>query len=762
MILQKIFKFSFLLLLIVPNLQECESDFDYETKPEMPYYIDNTEIDATIDTDNNRIKGVVHYKLRAKSPDQHKIKFNIAELAINSVAANNEEAEFRIDDDYLIISLKDTLALNEKVDISVTWQSESIFGMHKNHLGTLWSSQNPKALRHWLPVFDHPSAESKVTAAFTIPQDKDMVFNGKFVTDEIVSLQQKEIKWESVRSVPLTGLGFAVGNFDKKDGFSGSKKVQIYAESGVLNDEQLSALLSEASLTIRGTENKLSYEYPFETLNIMVMSDSYWEEKQTGAGLAYLYTDLGNLNTQLKRNIYGQWLGEYQRMENFIDNVTIMEYLKATLHSEMGGAIDTLKEPEDDLDLTSSSIWNGSLLEYQNSSDFFKSVVSASINELVKTRSGVIPSNLYPDFWYNKTGLDFEEFGLSQSAATTETKKDRPNYILEAEYDDINSELTLKFNAISGDYTILSDLIMVVHTFGEEFSREISFTGKTDAVKMEMPTDIEYITFDDSSTKLDQMEFGKFPILFLLNQLGDENNETRALAAEQLGYHLEDPDLQLALNDALSSEREPLVRAKLLHAYSLFTKGAVGTEQTFLKEVNNNNVDIQVAAINALGSFIGDEYIIGILNSKLLNTDNAAIFEAALNSYQNITDSEALISMVKNLFQREADGEKILHSVRFTMEIIPDAAHEFSDILKVLTEYNQPFAIRRNALQIWAEQLDNDSDLNALAAEYIEDRDPRIREFVVSNVIAQLAKEVQEDYMKQLKLTEYDPRVNTK
>lgn len=756
MIIQKFLRLSFLLLFAVQTFQDCETGFDYESKPEMPYKIENTEINATISSDDNRVKGVVNYTLRTTAPNQHAVQLNAAELAINSVTANDDDVDFAVNDEVLEIFLNDTLALGETTDISITWQAESNFGVHKNHLGTVWSSQNPKALRHWLPTFDHSRAESKITAQFNIPADKDIVFNGKLIADEIVSSNQKEVTWQSQTPMPLTGLGFVIGKFDKKDTFSGSKKIQVFAEKGTVDDEKLDELLNTASSTIRNVENKLSYQYPYEVLNIVVLNDSYWEEKQTGAGIAYIYTDLDNVQTQLKRNIYGQWFGEYQRLENFVENVSIVELLKVVLHLEIEDNPVVLNNEED---MVGIYAWNAYTENYTKSDGFFKGVIYASIGDLIKKHKGVISPDLYPDYWYNMTGLNFVEFDIWDENEEIITKDESPFYIVEADYDETNSMLTLNFEANSGDYSILSGLDMHIHTFSDEITKEISFTGKSDEVKMEIPVDTDYITFSSSVTDLEQVEFGKFPIVFLLNQLADDDKEARAMAAEQLSYHLEDSDLQLALTDALSFEKEPEVRAKLLYTYSLFTNGATGTDQTFIKEVNNENTEIQKSVLKALGNFPENEYVSSTLQTKMLDTNDEEIFEIALISYQNITDLETMISFAKSLSQKSDNSGKLLKTIQYILDSNPESVAELGSEMELLLEYNQPYTVRRKALDLWVNQSQKDATLNKIAQDRIEDRDPRIRHYIVKNVLDLLNEKTKQELVEQLKLKEYDPRV---
>lgn len=753
MILHRLVQFAVLCMIIIPNLQQCDSGFDYASAPEIPFNIEHTELNLTIQPSSNSVKGVATYTIQAKAPERTSVLLHASELAIESVTVNGKDTEFSIEGDSLLITLVDTLHVGEQATLAVTWQTRSKFGVHQDYLGTVWGSLNPKALRHWLPIFDHPRIETLLDAKITIPADMDVVFNGRYLKDEIVSPEQKMVHWQSKTALPVTGLSFAVGKFTHEELISGTKKIHLFAEESIINAEQFNTLLKEAVSTKKVIENTLSFEYPFESLNIVVLENSFWEEKQSGAGLIYLYNDLGDLSTQLKRGMYDQWFGQYQRTESFMANIEKMELMKTALHFSVGNGMELIDNPDS---LFSILYWNGLQESYLNGDDFYQNTIKKSLPKLITSGQGVVDADKYEKYWYKQTGLNWYTVPTLEIKDTNGDAKQQPIYLVNAEYDETASKLTLSFDAISGDVSTLSGLTLNVYTLSDTVHKEVAFTGKKDAASFEIPLNIEYVTLSSGVTDISQIELGNFPIMFLLNQLRSADVGERVAAAQQLEYHLDQPDLQLALGDALSSEKNVQVKAKLLETFGSFTNGATGTEQTFLKELNNTNEDIQVAVAKTLGNYLNNEVVNSSLRSLILKTEYESVFNQALLSYQTIASLSDLISLTKRLQQTDSTGQKAVDALQLVMDV--DTSEVGIEIAEELIRSNLPYQTRKQAFSFILKHQQSEKYWQINLPEFLEDADPRIRQQAIHATVY-LNKKAADEVYKLITFKEYDPRV---
>ncbi|MEP1138943.1 MAG: hypothetical protein ABJH44_01825, partial [Balneola sp.] len=676
-----------------------------------------------------------------------------AELEIDAVTFDGIEKEFLVSGDSLIIDLGDTLSMTSESDLAITWQGRSVYGIHKDRFGTLWSSLNPKALRHWLPVYDHPRVEFSVDAAITVPADMDVIFNGNMVSDQVTSADQKTVRWKVDTAIPSTGLNFAVGTFETAEAQSGINKVRVFGERGVMISQEVQEILAEAIRSKRALENALSFEYPWEALNVIVVEDNFWDEKQDAAGVIYIAKNRGALTTQLQRGLVAQWFGQYQRTES---NSTQFEIFELVRKAGFSIADFETKEIGNQDNLLSLSSWNELNLCCEIAEPFLKNTIEQSLDKLIKEESGIVSNTFYTDYWYEQTGIPFPEIEVVEFEKTEQSVGDLPFYELELVYDEINSRAIARFKNISGAGEDLQSLNMTVVTFDDNTTSEITFTGELDSAMVALPATVEFIRFTSGSTEVENIHFGKFPVMFLLAQLRSENVEDRRLAASLLSYHTENSDLQLALKDALNSETDAQTKANLMSTLSAFTSGATGTELLYMQEINNDSEAIQMAAIDALSNYKEDESIPGILQQKMEVTKSYDVFEAAQKSFLQVADLSRKLSATKRLKQIDTTGAR---SLSLLSEVISsDTTSQSQEIAEELLSFEFPYSTRIGALNLLLKNIENPDYWGNKIVELSNDFDPRIRERVLRG-LKYLSESDAENILDAVLLSEFDPRV---
>lgn len=743
-----------LAILLFTGAQDCTVDeWDYEQNPKLPYSFNHLDLGMTVDPANETVKGVATYSISAKIPAQAEVILHAAELEIDAVTFDGIEKEFLVSGDSLIIDLGDTLSMTSESDLAITWQGRSVYGIHKDRFGTLWSSLNPKALRHWLPVYDHPRVEFSVDAAITVPADMDMIFNGNMVSDQVTSADQKTVRWKVDTAIPSTGLNFAVGTFETAEAQSGINKVRVFGERGVMISQEVQEILAEAIRSKRALENALSFEYPWEALNVIVVEDNFWDEKQDAAGVIYIAKNRGALTTQLQRGLVAQWFGQYQRTES---NSTQFEIFELVRKAGFSIADFETKEIGNQDNLLSLSSWNELNLCCEIAEPFLKNTIEQSLDKLIKEESGIVSNTFYTDYWYEQTGIPFPEIEVVEFEKTEQSVGDLPLYELELVYDEINSRAIARFKNISGAGEDLQSLNMTVVTFDDNTTSEITFTGELDSAMVALPATVEFIRFTSGSTEVENIRFGKFPVMFLLAQLRSDNVEDRRLAASLLSYHTENSDLQLALKDALNSETDAQTKANLMSTLSAFTSGATGTELLYMQEINNDSEAIQMAAIDALSNYKEDESIPGILQQKMEVTKSHDVFEAAQKSFLQVADLSRKLSATKRLIQIDTTGAR---SLSLLSEVISsDTTSQSQEIAEELLSFEFPYSTRIGALNLLLKNIENPDYWGNKIVELSNDFDPRIRERVLRG-LKYLSESDAENILDAVLLSEFDPRV---
>ena len=309
--------FTLLILGFIPFQKVKDIPFDYPSHPYHPFDIIHADISLDLESKQHLVNGKVIYTIQSKVDKLSEIQMHANELSIYQVYANEREIDFRIDDDNFIIQLIDALEVGEVIELSISWQSASNFGLHKSSDGSFWSSLNPLSHRHWLPGFDHPREAFTFDAKMDIPNEMEVLFNGDLGETHLISKTKKRVYWSSKTEVPATGLGFAVGNFEISEMMAGLTKIRLFHDP--LDQQKAVELIVEAARLKKEVENVLSFEYPWDAINIVILPDNFWMERTHGSGTIYLFERLGNLEKQLIRGLYMQWFGEYQRAEQYLN-----------------------------------------------------------------------------------------------------------------------------------------------------------------------------------------------------------------------------------------------------------------------------------------------------------------------------------------------------------------------------------------------------------------------------------------------------------
>lgn len=753
------------LLMLITLFQDCDNKhpFDYQVQPKLPYSFNHLDLSLDINPEKNIVRGVAAYDISAKLPTKADLILHAAEIEIDAVVYNGKEVEYRVSGDSLIIELPDTLSNTQHSELEITWQALNNYGLHKDRFGTVWSSLNPKTARYWMPVYDHPRVELSVNAAVTIPADLDIVFNGIKTTDVVTSADKKTVSWQVDTPIAVTGINFAVGDFVQLEAQSGIQKISISAQQNLVLEAELQNLLQTVAQVKKKMENFLSFEYPWNALHVVILEDGFWDVKSDAAGIVYANVNHGDLTTQIVRGIAAQWFGQYQREENEYSHQQIVEVIKNELIQEASLPVEYLNN-EDALFYVDN--WNRLVAGLIFKNPYYQDVIKQSIPDLIKEQRGVVAPNYYANYWYNKTGIPLYNVAFSTNKVENTVEKnisdisvDEAPYKLSLKYNEATSKALVSFKNNAGTSDELQSLMMHVHTFDDSTSQELTFTGKQDSVSITVPQSVEYITFSSASTNVDEVEFGRFPVMFLLIQLRSTNVEDRRLAAKLLRYHTDNPDLQLALKDVQDSETDEQTKANLLETLGAFTAGATGTNTQFMAQLNNENEAIQIAAIKALANYEEDESVPGLLQQKMERTNSKDVFLVAKNAFVKLADSARKISAMQRIISIDTTGNKSIQLLNGLVKA--DSSIQVNTSAEALLFGDFTYSIRQQALQVLL-NIEHSADYwGNKIVELSSDADPRIR-LAVLDALRYLPESDGENIKEALAMSENDPRVLSK
>lgn len=719
---------------LIALVQTCDDiAYDYTSHPYQPYNFEHVELTLSLEADKALVSGVATYTVSPKIEGLTTLFLQTSDMAIEDVVIEDSEAEFRVHDDSLWIELPDTADVGENFSVTVTWQSNSNFGLYQDNELNFWSSKNPLAHHHWLPVFDHPRVELTFDAYFIIPNETEVLFNGELVGSEAFSETKKKVHWQSNTPVSVTGLGFATGDLVISEITSGLTKVRLFTSEQKFSEEERVELIREASTLKKEIESALSFEYPWEGLNIVVLPDNYWEERTHGSGIVFLYENLGSLSAQLKRGMYAQWFGEYQKTEQYFNSNGEMDFIRSILHYSIDDQPAIISNPDT---LHSILEWNGHQISFQKGDELLQTVTRNSLPDLTKRFEGIIEYDDYAESWYDETGLPWftpptiEYYDFSREAIL-ELDEFKSKYQVEYIFDEFDANLDLVFTELENGVDELVTVELNAFGFDDTTTTSLDFTGAFDTLSIQLSNSVEFVTLN--VTDNDEIELiEKKPLFFLLNQLRSLDARDRTEAAKLLASHTDNPDLQLALNDAMGVEEDESVKAELLSTMAAITVGATGTEERFINGLNSPDEDVQKSSIEALASYPENDMVKNALRNKVIRTDSEEIFDIALEVYAAISEAEDQVSLARRLERSDTTGLKVMKVLEYAVE--SDTSNSVFPIAELFLDNKFPSNTRREVIEfLLKHDLDQDSWRTRID-ELSKDRDPRIRILILEAI----------------------------
>ena len=285
---------------------------------------------------------------------------------------------------------------------------------------------------------------------------------------------------------------------------------------------------------------------------------------------------------------------------------------------------------------------------------------------------------------------------------------------------------------------------------------EVTFTGAQDSVVLQVDPMISTLRLEAPERPDVYLNEYK-PAPFLIHEFRNaESVEQRATAARKLGYHADNPDLQLAIKDFMSNETEPKVRAALLHSLADITNGATGTEQTFLDALDSNAESIRDAALMALQNYQDNDAVRNRVQGLAQNADSFGLFGKATEVYSTLASAEQFRSFAEGVIQQDSTGHRAIFVIQqlANMGEVEEAVGKAG--LFATDEYS--YEVRQMALNVLVQHDHTPADWLARAKSLLDTSDPRIRFLVVQGLARNQNQEVT-DFLSDYMQDEYDARV---
>ena len=732
---------------------------DYALYPKLDFHISHLEAQLSVE-ESGVVSGKALYTLTPRISGAQKIMFDAVRLDVLEVNWNGESADFEFRDDHLIVSLQRPLSTGTSGKLEIIYSSDPKFGVHVNDRGTIWASLLPASVRHWLPVIDHPRIEFTTDIRFSFPSGNKVVMNGRTGELQIESVQKQRIRFTAENPVPASMLSFAVGDFDQTQSSIGIRQFVLSAEKGLLDSDEKSALIESAYEAFQHAERITGTGYPFRTLNLVILEDDRGETKNYAAGVVYAWTSKGDLAQQIKSGVLAQWFGVTLREEQWADADAI-HLMHASLMAGLRNQAELKQaEPEQNgIYQTFSHSNRAAWLQTYQSRDHseFRRVVEIIRSEILKDNPGVVNWNDFATYIYKKTG---QPFFVKPELTQPEVSESRSyRYDVNYDFNEDEGQITLRFSAQGAYIDELVTVAVTEYHLSETKTRELTFTGRQDAVVLSTGHTIENVVLEIKERDDVILNESK-PFLFWIHQLRNVTDVSqREKAAAGLSQHSDNPDIQLALLDLFQAEQDGGVRGEILRTISRITRGGIGTDQIFLpRSTTQNPVRVQLAATEALAAYRDNDQVISQLQTIIQRAESMEVRKQAVKSLASAASPDRLKNVVETLITREA-----------VQPLVPDLLWELADAGKVAEAVSiagtflnpsYPYAIRSQALNLLIQHDQSQDSWQRRLNTLLGDNDPRIR-MTAATALNKVPTGVRTQIRENFKDDEYDIRVKT-
>ena len=728
-----------LVVLLFSTVTVQAQTFDYEDRPGFDFRFQEADIQLKVNPDEDSLAGSVLYTLKANISGADTLQLDAPSIEIDSVRSQERSLNYTVSNENLKVAVSDSSEMGQQYRVEIFYRASPTFGLLKSSEGTMWTSLLPRSVSHWLPVKDHPRASMITTLTLDIPAQSTAFASGVNTDSEVLSTSRKKVTFRTSQPIPVTALSFGLGTFRQEGVSVGIKRINSYAETGSIETGTQRDLVNKAGEIIREIESITNVEYPYQRVHIALLNDHYWEQKSYGASTVFLYKNRGDWTSQLRRALYGQWYGVYKREEQWATSWPI-SWMQMALHRTVSDSAATIVAGKDEPALNSSTVyhkfsaaqwnqWQGASID-QNKQRISNQLVPV----MLRNGAGVVSPDSFRSNWYQMSGqasIEMNDFLTSDAQNDQEISNDSLRIRVDYDISQGSNLLNLVFNTEDGTLQQPLTLPLNMMTSGGVQQAEITVSGSQDSASVNLPQGTRGVYLASPQGRSISLDEHK-PVPFLLYQLRNgESTYAQKQAASSLGYHTDNPDLQLALNDLMQQQMAPAVEAALLRSYGKITDGADGTQQRFLEALQSNEPAIRLAALEVLGNY-QDPSVKQRIRSLAESNNNSQLSNQALQMYLQQADSVDALQFTNTLVQQDTSGSRAIVAIQ-ALGSKGNAAQS----VKLANYYIEPvysYSVRRKALQILLKYDESTDSWKKRVTMLLNDYDPRVRFLTIQNL----------------------------
>lgn len=752
-----------ILLLIFFGISAAHADVpgDYASYPDQQFRFHHLQGEFDISGNPVTIEATVNYTVSAYLDGYDEIVMHASGIDVEQVTANGNDLDFSTTDNQLVISLHEAANRDEEFEIEISYTAQPQFGVHHSARGTIWTSSLPASNRHWLPGPDHPRNRVSTDLTFLVDENKKVVSPG-IREDTGQSGGRNQVNWQSEDALPVSDLGFAVGDFIETDTFFGTRRLRVFAEEAAFSESDKEQILQRGYDRLRRAEGEVGHSFPFDEFSVIMLEDDFWEPRNFSAGLGWVFASRGDLENQLYSTLYSQWFGIYRQAERWADASAVQGYQSWVAHIFDDEDLPEMKtyslidnHPETNYSRFSPDSLNRAKEWFtENENAPYTISLMESSSQLLSEGREVYSWRDFSDMWYRNTGRLWDEAPTLPYTPAPDTLE----YIADVSFSGSAGRVTFNFEPVGHNTDEQIPATVRIYKDQETITEQIDVPGSGGEVQISIEELVESAHVVSGENQPLRIKENKDISMWLHQLRNADSAEARKDAAVALREFDENPDLQLALRDVINHESDSGVLAEIYRSLGQLSRGASGTQNTFIQGLQHSDREVQIASLEALSHYTDNSEVSNEVFEIISLSEDVEKVYKAVGVYRQLNPEDYFIDFIDRFLTEDEDDLEFTPGLIDELFRTDDVDYAINRTQQYL-ESNYPFEIRYKVWRYLREHDTSDADWQNRVDTYINDPDPRMRMLALSEM--QRFDDIQvEEWLAERHQHEFDKRVH--
>jgi aminopeptidase N len=640
------------------------------------YDLQNVRTHLWFDLDQKKIRGEVNHTLSVLRDDITEIKFDCAELKIQSVQLDGKDAKFTTTASQLIVPLVHAAKRGERHEVLVRYEGQPKKGLYfvlpdKNYPQQpkeIWTQGESEDTHFYIPIYDYPNDRTTSEMLLTVPANWVTVSNGRLVGVRTEADGTKTWDWRQSETLSTYLISAVAGEFvEKKDTWRGIP-IRYVVPNG--EESKVETTFSRTKEMLDAFSDALGVRYPWAQYSQTSVDDFVVGGMENTSATTLTARALVNPALAAEERWGSDGLNSHELAHQwFGDLVTCKDWANLWLNEGFATYFEHYwNEKHYGKDEAEYEFWRDQNRWFQEKRLFAVPIVTRSSNDMIElagniyTKGGLVLRMLREQLGDANffQGLHaYLETNRGQNVVTADLQKaleqataisvdqffhqwvyraGAPQFEVAATYDAAAHQVKLdvkqkqKVEEMVGLFSVPVDVEIATATGRKTQTIQVSkasesFTIATDGAPL-------MIVFDQGNKILRTLDFKRTPEALIYQLKNGATLPDRAEAAAALAQVKDNADVVAALGEAVQHEPFWGVRAEAFRALGKI--GGPGAERWVLAGTSDDKPWAREVAAEQLGNF-KDDLSLGPKLAEFAKSEKAyRVRAAALESLAKI------------------------------------------------------------------------------------------------------------------------------